>query len=327
MVIEGLVTPAIIHNGSYFFINLPIYADGLVDCWEMVDLELFRKKLDNGWVVTQIPDGERISVHGLGSWKIAQGRWELDAEGLYQRVLGLLRELNPEMENLYHCHGRTTRNVKGVNVSILGMPKQVALRFQNPESPLPRKIQGDNLSIFVRQEGRLYLADLRVFADGMIEIGRIPEAYLWTIEELAQAIGEGRVLTSPPNGQEVFIHQLGSFTIADEGWSAQAKDVLLEVQDLVEELNGRPDSVERCRALYQAYLENPTQEGRDALREAYEAIPEHNRMYVGDMDTKDIPVRMIIYGDEEIEGWSHRAVARAMGEGDLPEIKVPKPSE
>ena len=41
--IDGLVTPAFINNGShYFFINLPVYADGLVNCWEMVDLALFK---------------------------------------------------------------------------------------------------------------------------------------------------------------------------------------------------------------------------------------------------------------------------------------------
>ena len=44
-----------------------------------------------------------------------------------------------------------------------------------------------------------------------------------------------------------------------------------------------------------------------------------------DMDTKDIPVRMIIYGDEEIEHWSHRAVARSLGDEELPTIEVPKP--
>ena len=63
-----------------------------------------------------------------------------------------------------------------------------------------------------------------------------------------------------------------------------------------------------------------------ALRAAYEAVPEHHRMYVGDMDTKDVAVRMIIYGEQEIEGWSHRLVARARGL-PLPTIRVPKPKK
>ena len=42
-------------------------------------------------------------------------------------------------------------------------------------------------------------------------------------------------------------------------------------------------------------------------------------------DTKDIAVRMVIYGDQEIENWSHRAAARAQGDQDPPTISVPKP--
>ncbi|MCB9871486.1 MAG: hypothetical protein H6837_16640 [Planctomycetes bacterium] len=81
------------------------------------------------------------------------------------------------------------------------------------------------------------------------------------------------------------------------------------------------------REAFQQYLEEPTLKAKDELQAAYEAVPEHHRMYVGDMDTKDIPVRMIIYGEEEIEGWSHRAVARSLGEEELPPIDVPKPED
>lgn len=42
-------------------------------------------------------------------------------------------------------------------------------------------------------------------------------------------------------------------------------------------------------------------------REAYEAVPKHNRRYVGDMDTEDFDVRMIIYGEQELESRSHRS--------------------
>src|SRR5690242_10628936 len=97
--IDGVVLPAVIHNGGYYFTDLPVFADGLVDCWELLDLQLFRQKLEQGWVVPAIPDGESISVHSLGSWRVEAGHWELDEEGLYQRVLSVVRSLNPKMEN------------------------------------------------------------------------------------------------------------------------------------------------------------------------------------------------------------------------------------
>jgi hypothetical protein len=60
MTIDRVVLPAFIHNGGYFFINLPVYADGLVDAWDILDRLLFEEKLSQGWVTTSIPDGESI---------------------------------------------------------------------------------------------------------------------------------------------------------------------------------------------------------------------------------------------------------------------------
>jgi hypothetical protein len=128
MEIEGIVLPAFIHNGSYFFVNLPVYADGLVDAWELLDRQLFEEKLAEGWVTTSVPDGESINVHGLGSWVVRGGEWKLSPHQLGELVQKRVRELNPEMTNLYNCHGRTTRKVGKVNASILGMPRPTPVR-------------------------------------------------------------------------------------------------------------------------------------------------------------------------------------------------------
>ena len=42
------------------------------------------------------------------------------------------------------------------------------------------------------------------------------------------------------------------------------------------------------------------------------------------MDVKDIQVCMVLYGEQEIEGWSHYQVPQARGE-ELPTIGLPKP--
>jgi len=41
--IRGYEFPGIIHNGSYFLTDLQVFADGLINCWEMVDLPMFKK--------------------------------------------------------------------------------------------------------------------------------------------------------------------------------------------------------------------------------------------------------------------------------------------
>lgn len=47
------------------------------------------------------------------------------------------------------------------------------------------------------------------------------------------------------------------------------------------------------------YLENPIEFYRDKLREKYERVPEHERMYLGDMDTKDWDYQRILYRPDE----------------------------
>ena len=74
---------------------------------------------------------------------------------------------------------------------------------------------------------------------------------------------------------------------------------------------------------YQNYMAEPSTKAMETLRQRYEAVPEHLRMYCGDMDTKDIPIRMILYGKGEIEHWSHYQAARELGE-ELPSINIPE---
>jgi len=321
--INGLVTPAFIHNGPYYFTNLQVYADGLVNCWEMVDLPLFKEKLQSGGVTASVPDDEQISVHGLGAWTIVGGRWSLNSAELYKRVNALIHELNPRRENLHDCHGRTTEKIDNVNVVILETPREQPVRMLEP-GPFAKRIRGENISVFVRSRDMLYLADLRVFADGVIEMGRLPHQDILNLSQLSEAIESGRIVSSVPAGTQVEIYQLGTFTAAKEHWCVDIHEVLRSVPDLVDVANGRPDSVARCRTAYKAYLADPTEILRQALRNVYEAVPLHKRRYVGDMDTKDVAVRMILYGDQEIEGWSHRIVARAQGL-PLPTITVPEP--
>ncbi|WP_437913229.1 hypothetical protein WME73_41780 [Sorangium sp. So ce302] len=325
--IDGIVTPAFIHNGpSFFFVDLPVFADGLVDCWELLDLALFRDRLRSGWVTPHPSDPAEVSVHGLAAWTTAGGRWELDADGLFERVLALVRQLNPRMENLHDCHGRTVEMVGDVRVSILAMSQARPVRVVDPKRAFSERVPGDRLSVLVH-DGEYHLASLRVFADGVVELGRLPSPEALDVAALRAMVEAGRIVGSVPEGARVHIHGLGSFVVQAEHYGTDPREQLREVSDLLDKLNGRPGSIARCRTAYETYLADPTVAHREALRAAYEAVPEHNRRYVGDMDTKDVGVRMILYGEKEIEGWSHRVVARASGEKDLPEIRVPKPKD
>lgn len=322
--LRGVACPAIIHNCNYFFVNLKVYEDGIVDCWEMVDLALFEDKLRSGWVETRVPDGEEISIHGLGAWTVEAGSWDHTPGGFSQHITELVRELNPAMENLHDCGGTTTRTVGRVHVSKMSMGRPRPTRPDDPTNVLSRSVDGSSLSVFLRCGSDIFLADLRVFADDTVELGRLPAVETLPLPQLEQLATNGRLMTAPPTGSRIHIHGLGTFTLGAKRYATELQDLLLEVQDEATKLRGEPDSVERCRSAYEDYCQGPTEAGIERLREAYEAVPAHNRRYVGDMDTKDVPIRMVIYGDQEIERWSHRVVAASRGER-LPTIKVPRP--
>ncbi len=296
-IVDGVVTPAFIHNSAHYFINLQVYADGLVNCWELLDLALFAKKLESGWVRTSVPDGKSISVHGLGSWTVAGGRWQVTAAGMRARVRKLVKQLNPRLENLHDCGGRTTIDGPGkMRTSILGSPRERPVR-EVLDGHRTRRHDGDHLSIFVRQNTVTYLADLRAFADGTIELGRLPDPEVLDLAGLRAAIDEGRVLSEPAVGSRVTIHELGDLALGDDLSTTNIEQLFRQVPDLIDTANGRPDSVGRCHTAHTLFQADPSDAHREALRVAYEAIPEHNRMYVGDMDTRDGAVRFALYGE------------------------------
>jgi hypothetical protein len=78
-------------------------------------------------------------------------------------------------------------------------------------------------------------------------------------------------------------------------------ELLKEVADEIEALNGRPTSTDRCRDAYARFQAEPDEAHRLALQAAYEAVPGHLRKFLlHDMDNKDSAIRVAIYGGEAI---------------------------
>jgi hypothetical protein len=64
-IIRGKGLSAFIHNGDYYAETIGVFEDGMIDCWELVNFEEFKTKVAEGWVVTEVPKGARISCHHL----------------------------------------------------------------------------------------------------------------------------------------------------------------------------------------------------------------------------------------------------------------------
>lgn len=56
--------------------------------------------------------------------------------------------------------------------------------------------------------------------------------------------------------------------------------------------------VANIKKAFEKYQKEPNEASKQKLKEAYEAIPEQNRVYVlGDMNQKDNPIRSVIYDE------------------------------
>jgi predicted NAD-dependent protein-ADP-ribosyltransferase YbiA (DUF1768 family) len=91
--IEGTWRHIFIKNGrTYFLTDLKVYADGLVDCWGLVDIEGFREKVRQGWVATTLIENGEVSAHHLGRWRFADPE-SITAELLVSEVEDTIAEL------------------------------------------------------------------------------------------------------------------------------------------------------------------------------------------------------------------------------------------
>jgi predicted NAD-dependent protein-ADP-ribosyltransferase YbiA (DUF1768 family) len=151
------------------------------------------------------------------------------------------------------------------------------------------RIEGVWRPVFIRNGPSYFLSDLLTYADGAI--------YCWEwvdLDGLRELVERGRIATHLEPGARASEMHLGSWTFGEPETWVTAEDLLGEVADAVDELNDRPDSTGRARLALDRYLERRTESDRQALRDAYLAIPEHRRHFMlGDMDAKDQPVRVL----------------------------------
>ncbi|GJF33450.1 hypothetical protein KNE206_61500 [Kitasatospora sp. NE20-6] len=154
------------------------------------------------------------------------------------------------------------------------------------------RIPGTWRHAFIRNGGHYFLTDLFIYADGLVDCWG-----LVTVEEFEEKLRTGWVATSLPDGAEASAHGLADWKFSEPQSWITADLLVAEVRDTIDQLNGRPDSTGRCLAVVDAFLADRTEENRAAARTAFLAVPESQRRYaLGDMDSKDRPLRVLVAG-------------------------------
>jgi len=288
----GFAIPAFIHNFDYHFTTVDVYADGVIDCWGFVDQQLFQGKIASGWVATEPEKGQQVSIHNLGSATVSSADWLLKSQDIVSLVEDALKELNPELKHMIDMEGDDTEVRDGVRHAKLGLADEKPYRLNADHE----EILGKELPIIVRTGEEYELSHWFIYTDSKTQIGY--GSNLLSMEEVSSRFQEGTCMLSVPDEAWLHIPPLGRFKTQDGYWVVDFRERIREAMDELEMLTGGSGTILRCREALSTYKQDSTKKNEEHLRAAYEAVPEHLQMYCGDMDSKDWPIRRILYGDE-----------------------------
>ncbi|UJF32670.1 DUF7638 domain-containing protein [Paenibacillus hexagrammi] len=292
--IEGTRVPGIIHNMQYHYVNVDVYEDGMVNCWELVDLAGFNDKMNSHWLVPQVPAGEIFSIHELGAYKIHSAKWKFNKTSYVRHIENMIRILNPNMENIYTISS-SEKQLKS-NRKVVHAP--VAKEFYVKNEMFYQTSEGEGSTIFLKHQDKNYIANLVIYKDGRVTCYTSKFELNFEIEGIEEYFQNGTLFTNFTRPTAVCFEDLGEITFDAVLYSTDINEKYKQLVDTYQKLNGSETSLEKCRKAYYEYLEYPSEFARARLKELYELIPKHERKYLGDMDSRDRDYIRIIYHPE-----------------------------
>ena len=292
--IEGVTIPGIIRNGSYFWQDMAVYEDGTISIWDKIDLDDVPGKIASKKLVYSVPEGKELSVFELCSLNIVSAKWNYTEQSYFEHIVETVKSINPEMENIYKTTPRERAKWKEhhVGFSATPTPCKLGTRFGY------ELLKGDYAHILLRNDGRLLLTAMYCYADGTFSVDGLEGCF--TLDDVERMFSDKTLATKPKNGETVYLGDLG-IAETETITAVSVKDKLGELKNKSLRVQGKPDAHTAAINAYHAYLVEPNDFYREKLREAYEAVPEHERCYLGDMDTRDGDFQRILYSDKKRE--------------------------
>jgi hypothetical protein len=280
-----------INNMQCHLTTVDVYADGSIDCWGFVDRALFKTKLDARWVVARPAKGQPLSVFHFDAVRINDGKWFHTQLNVAEEVDATIRSLNPGMEGLIDMQGSDFELRGKIRTAKMELSDKKAYRVAGATG---EEILADNVPVLRLKNRGLELTRLFVFADGLLQIAS--DGDLFPLEELPSRYAEGEISNQASAGSLIQLPGLGEFRPTGVFGRISIHDRIGEIHDMLNKLNGGSGVVRHCAQLFKEYMREPTSQTKDALRAAYEAVPEHLRCYCGDMDTRDTAIRKVLFG-------------------------------
>jgi hypothetical protein len=281
----GRAISLFINNWQCHLTTIDVFSDGAVDCWGFVDLSLFREKVRSQWIVPAPKRDQPISVFNFGMTGTRLGEWLQTSATIVAEVESIVTALNPGRQGLVDMQGDDSEPYGKIRRAKMGLSDKSPWRQASGGG----EVVGKSAPILRVTSDWFELTNIFVYADGTIQVGTNGE--LMRLQDVQGLYARNKITNLAPAGSRVVIPGLGSFETTMDFGDVSPGDRLLELDDMLNELQGKPSVVRLCVGAYADYENNPTEENKRSLREAYERVPQHLRCYCGDMDTKDGKIR------------------------------------
>ncbi|MGJ8673861.1 DUF7638 domain-containing protein [Rubritalea sp.] len=289
----GYAISGFINNMQCHYTTIDVYSDGVIDCWGFVDRDLFQGKINQNWVVSSARHDQSISIFNLGITNHSNAKWINKSQDIKGLVTELIKDLNPSMKGLVDMQGSDTEVRGHVTYSKMGSSDKKPYRRVKGELLL-----ADSVPVIIKQDGGIFeLSQLFIFEDSKFRIG--VDSPLISYEELKDLYQSGKLLNKVNAGSRFSLPGIGEFTCDTELGYIDDEDRLREIKDKLGVLNGNKSIVTQTAEQFDICSEEPSSDNLEKLRSLYEQVPTHERMYCGDMDTKDYDIRRVLYGDED----------------------------
>ncbi len=128
-------------------------------------------------------------------------------------------------------------------------------------------IPGETLPAYLHEGNDYVLVDITVYRDGLIDWQGLVD-----FDSFVARVRDGRITTTVPERAIVRL-PLGGVALVTEAIAVDVQDFIVEVRDRIEELNGRPTTLDQWLAAVARWRIEKTPENRDAALEALDRIP------------------------------------------------------
>lgn len=158
--IKGIAFPAIVNNFHFYLTTIVVYADGLIDCWGLMDFDEFKSKLNSGWIRINLPANSELHIHDLGVVNSTEFQQQKTNGDFIKEIEDCVLELNGKESRRLKCirlfkkYLLTNSNklLKELKVAFNDLPLDKRVLFDYTE-------EKDSLFILMKNEKQFSIAE------------------------------------------------------------------------------------------------------------------------------------------------------------------------